>query len=276
MALLSNSKSVFINDGTLTFSGGDYTFDFTENKNFIQVELEDGQTTNLKFSQFLSIDKIVIGQDTNVTIDFARLETIEDIDFQANGGINLTGITFTTADVAGDAKFDPGQNLDAIVSELIQERGVTGAINALTINGNKGDAFKVIWDHLDDNYSYYNTNVNDAFIDLGIAYAKYLKEGGTPLTDVIVKFQADGSDADAAPERSQSLHDNILGNLDELSIVDKFGAGSGAIIDRIQNADLEGFIGEEGVYTDGRPIYGGYDTQDQMATRAFDADYFLI
>jgi len=115
------------------------------------------------------------------------------------------------------------------------------------------------------NYSYYNTTINDAFIDLGIAYAQYVKAGGKPLAD-IVKYAPDSADdADATPERLQSLHDNILGNFDELSIADKFGAGAAAIIDRIQQAGLGELIGEEGNFTDGRPIYGGYDYQNPTA-----------
>jgi hypothetical protein len=264
------------NSGVLTFTGGDYAFNFTNNKNFIQVEQENGQTTNLRASEFKAVSKIVIGQDTNVTLEFSKLKDI-DIDFQANGGVNLTGISFKTADAALDSKFEPGQNLDAIISELIEERGITGTIDAVTINGNKADAFKVIWDHLDDNYSYYNTHVNDAFIDLGIAYAAYLKEGGAPLTD-IVKYQADNtSDTDALPERSQTLHDNILGNFDETSITDKFGtAGDDAIFQRIIDAGLGEILGDIGNTSDGRGVYGGYDHQDPTQQQTFDRDYFVL
>lgn len=279
MARLTNSKSVLIdNNGALTLTGGDYAFNFTNNKNFIQIEQEDGQTTNLRANEFKTVSKIVIGQDTNVTLDFARLGAI-DIDFQANGGVNLTGITFKTADVASDSKFDLDQNLDAIISELIEERGITGTIDALTINGSKADAFKVIWDHLDDNYTYYNTAINDAFIDLGIAYAKYLKAGGEALTDTIVKYAPDAaSDADSTPERSQTLHDNILGNFDEGSIADRFSkdnpGGDDVIFQRIQGAGLGELIGVVGNLADGRPIYGGYDNQDPTPTRTWDADFF--
>jgi hypothetical protein len=279
VALLSNSKTVFLSDGTLSFSGGDFTFDFTENKNFVQVELEAGQTTNLTQTQFNSVSKIVVGQDTHVTIDFAKLGAT-DIDFQGNGSVNLTGITFTSADKAGNFKFEPNAdstNLDAIVKELIAERGVSGAVDALTINGNKADAFKVIWDHLDDNYStYYNTALNDCFIDLGIAYAKYLKAGGTAIMDV-AKYSPDGGDANTTPDRMQTMHDNLLGNLDEASIRDKFGTtGDDAIYARIQDAGFGPLLGVIGNDADGRGIYGGYDTQDPTQQRTFDHDYFMI
>jgi hypothetical protein len=118
MALLSNSKTLFIDDSVMTFSGGNYAFNFTSNKNFIQVEQEDGQTTNLRAGQFDKVEKIVIGQDTNVTLDFSKLAGV-DIDFQANGGVNLTGVTFDGANAASDSKFEPKQNLDSIIVELL-------------------------------------------------------------------------------------------------------------------------------------------------------------
>lgn len=189
--------------------------------------------------------------------------------------VTVNGVTFTGADAAADFKFEPSHNLDDLVSTLIASRGVTGAIDALTVNGGKADAFRLVWDHLDDNYSYYNTAVNDAFVDLGIAYAQYLLEGGEPLLDV-AKFQPDSAaDADLVPERLQTLHDNILGNFDEASITDKFGpAGDDAIFARIQAAGLGELIGEIGVLTDGRGVYGGYDTQNPTAVRLFDEAFF--
>jgi hypothetical protein len=95
---------------------------------------------------------------------------------------------------------------------------------------------------------------------------------------VIVKFAPDDpTDADPAPERAQSLHDNILGNFDQVSITDKFGAaGDDAIFGRIQKAGLGALIGDPDDTTDGRGVYGGYDDQDPTPQRAFDADFFGI
>ena len=186
------------------------------------------------------------------------------------GSLPITGVTFTSADAAADSKFEPSENLTPLLNRLIETRGVTGTIELL---GSDATAFKLVWDHLDDNYSYYNTNVNDAFIDLGIAYADYLLDGGERLLDV-VKFAADNGDADTLPERSQTLHDNILGNFDEISIGDKFGAGKGEIFERIQDAGLGAFLGVIGDPADGRGIYGGYDTQDPTQQILFDQQFF--
>ena len=63
MARLTNSKSVLIDrSGVLTLTGGDYAFNFTNKKNFIQIEQENGQTTNLRASEFQAVNKIVVGQ----------------------------------------------------------------------------------------------------------------------------------------------------------------------------------------------------------------------
>ncbi|WP_207455067.1 hypothetical protein [Azospirillum sp. SYSU D00513] len=271
MAVLGSSKTVSLNDGVLSFlRSGHYEFEF--GKKNIQIDREDGQVTNLSSSQFADIEEIVIGQDTTVTIGAGSLGLI-DLDFQGNGAVNLTGVTFTGADMAADGKFEPSQDLDTIVSELIEERGVNGALDALQVNGNQEDAFRVVWDHLDDNYFYYNTEINDAFIDLGIAYATHLREGGARLLD-IAKFAPDSSDAGTTPDRMQSLHDNILGNFDEASIMDKFGGNAGAIIDRIQDAGLGATLGVIGDYTDGRGVYSGSDDHDPTRQRTFDASFF--
>lgn len=186
------------------------------------------------------------------------------------GSIPVTGVSFVEADDAADSKFEPSDNLDSLLSALIVERGVTGTLDAL---GDDATAFKLVWDHLDDNYSYYNTAINDAFIDLGIAYSDYLLDGGEKLLDV-VKYAADGGDADALPERSQTLHDNILGNFDELSIADKFGSASSDIFERIQDAGLGEILGVIGDYTDGRGIYDGTAGDDPSHQIAFDQVFF--
>jgi hypothetical protein len=248
MAELFNSKRISIDNSVFDFkSKGDYTIDFS--KNFVQVKLDGGQNTNISDSAFSGATSF---------------------DFSDVCGLNLTGIKFTSADAASDFKFEPDTNLDALLRSLIGTEGVTKTLSMLSVNGGKADAFKLVWDHLDDNYSYYNTAINDAFIDLGIAYAQYVKNGGAPLVDTIVKYAPDGADEDATPERSQSLHDNILGNFDEFSIADKFGSGATAIIDRIQSKGFSEFIGVEGDYADGRPIYGGYDDQNPAPTIAWD------
>ena len=186
------------------------------------------------------------------------------------GSLPINGVTFTSADAAADYKFEPSENLSGLLTALIESRGVSGTVGLL---GSNETAFKLVWDHLDDNYTYYNTNVNDAFIDLGIAYADYLLDGGERLLDV-AKFTPDNGDAGTAPQRSQTLHDNILGNFDELSIADKFGAGAGEIFERIEEVGLGALVGVIGDYSDGRGIYSGNEGASATQTVLFDQAFF--
>ncbi len=59
--------------------------------------------------------------------------------------------------------------------------------------------------------------INEAFTRLGIEYAAYVKAGGTPLLDVVAKYTTDTNN-DGIPERLQSPHDNLLGNLSEAAL----------------------------------------------------------
>ena len=101
--------------------------------------------------------------------------------------------------------------------------------------------------------------MNEAFVRLGVEYAGYLEAGGTPLLGVVAKYTADGADAGTDPDRVQSLHDNLLGNLDIASMMDKFlGAGDGGSnpspIPGLYDA-LYALVDAEGLV--GRPIYSG-------------------
>ena len=71
-----------------------------------------------------------------------------------------------------------------------------------------------MWDFIDDNYTYYNNAINEAFVRLGLAYADYLQAGGTPLFDVIGEVHGRRRRRGGKPRPWQSLHDNLLGNLE--------------------------------------------------------------
>ena len=187
--------------------------------------------------------------------------------------IPVTGIDFVTADAATNYRFEPTANVDPLISALIAARGVAGTVSAL---GGNADAFRLVWDFLDDNYTYYNTGVNHGFVDLAIAYGDYLKGGGQEILD-IVKYAPDSAgDNNTLPDRAQTMHDNILGNLHEASIADKFGALAGDIFHQIQDAGYGAFLGVIGDYSDGRTYYGGYDTQAAagVAAHNFDQNFF--
>ncbi|MFC4228125.1 VCBS domain-containing protein, partial [Hoeflea alexandrii] len=157
----------------------------------------------------------------------------------------------------------PGYNDD--METLLQDvQGLPGVTSM-------ADAITAVWQHLDANYgTYYGNTVNEAFVRLGLEYAEYIQGGGSPLIDVIAKFQAD-TNGNGIPQRLQSLHDNLLGNLDGPSLADKFLAApngsNNADPQPALHAELTQAIDDLGLT--GRPIYGGYEGQANNAL-AFD------
>lgn len=102
-------------------------------------------------------------------------------------------------------------------SELANKKSILP--DGLTVNGQVSGAFKAWWDSFDDMYAagdnYYNTLINTQFVYLGNDYVDYLRNGGSALLE-IVKTSGDYI------TRQQSLHDNLLGNLGDTVIKDRF------------------------------------------------------
>ncbi|WP_420349549.1 right-handed parallel beta-helix repeat-containing protein [Pelagibius sp.] len=86
----------------------------------------------------------------------------------------------------------------------------------LTVDGSHANAFAAFWIFLDQSYvsggNFLNLPVNTDFAYLGNDYVRYLNAGGEALLD-LVKVP-DG--------RQQTLHDNLLGNLGDGPIADRF------------------------------------------------------
>ena len=179
--------------------------------------------------------------------------------------------------------FEPATNVDGTISVGLYAANSRTDMDALLATvqaalpagATTADAIASVWDYIDDVYStppgglhYYDVPLNKASVLLALSYAHYLQGGGLPLTDIVAKFQADGGDVDTLPDRSQPLHENILGALDLPSIDDKFSpnpATHDAIIQQITDAGLLG-----------RPIYGGYEGTDGSAARTWDQDHGLV
>ncbi|ABD06346.1 VCBS [Rhodopseudomonas palustris HaA2] len=137
------------------------------------------------------------------------------------------------ADVAADHKFEPVVVLDDTIQTLINThptamnvvlQGVLTALQVTNPSATLADAIAQVWDNLDDHYTatnYYNTSVNEQFIRLGVEYVKYLEAGGHPLVDVVAKYEPDVS-GNGVPDRVQSMHDNLLGNLNHTDFDSRF------------------------------------------------------
>lgn len=174
------------------------------------------------------------------------------------GGLEPTiALNSTITDALDSLPGNPG-DVATVLSTIAGELG-----------GNAAQAIAVVWDYLDDTYvsaGPLQPNINEAFARLGVAYVEYLQDGGSPLVDVVAKFIPDGVDADTLPERNQSLHDNLLGNLSSVALGDRF---SGSLL-----TDLTNLV--SGVDPDllTRIYYDGQDNHptEEAAARQFDLD----
>lgn len=265
MAIIGNSKTILLDDdGVLQFAApGNYTFE--TKKKFIQVQLEGGQTTNIDQTSYASVTALSIGVGAHVTMRYEEILNFEIKELA--GALDITGsFGFTDAFVTGF--FDATVDFDTLLGSAISANGVGTVAANLTLNGSKSDAIKALWDYLDESYvssGYYNQDINESFVRLGIEYVNYLEAGGEPLTDVVAKYTPDGSDADTNPERAQSMHDNLLGNLWNPVLSDRFSSNSELL------AELQSLI--PGEYL-GRPTFDGNDGSfggdKHDAVRAFD------
>ena len=290
-ASLFNAPGFSFADGVLTVKhggavaiteGSDGSWSYTQGANTYVI-------TSAEVDQIATIN--VANGGTTLQLSVNALVG-DSFTFTGKGDVEVNGLSFTTADQAANYKFEPNVNLDSFIAGELgpAQTDVAGALDALTDMFGQTNAFRLLWDFVDDNYSYYNTPINTVGVELGLAYAEYLQAGGAPITD-IAKYAPDGADAGTAPDRAQKMHDNLLGNLDINSIVDKFFDGNSAngsanvpdgyatngsnatpdeatgqaLIDAIVNAGLAG-----------RPYYGGYEGTDPGPTIAFDYAHGLI
>jgi hypothetical protein len=176
----------------------------------VKIKLDGGQAAVLSAAEYAAVTSFTFAPGAVLS-----------------GALAINGVTFTEAGPGGP--FEISHNLNDLLGTLITKHGVAGTLDILTINGSRADTIKVLWDYLDDAYvagnNYYNLPLNEAFVRLGAEYAEYLDAGGAPLTDVTAKFTADNGDTDSIPQREQSMHDNLLGNISLVSIQGRnFGA----------------------------------------------------
>jgi hypothetical protein len=149
------------------------------------------------------------------------------------------------------------------------DHGIAWTVDNLLVNGSKEDTFKLLWDFLDDAYvagaNYYDIPLNEAFVRLGVKYVEYLAAGGDPLTDVIAKYAPDTNN-NGIPQREQSMHDNLLGNLSLVSI-------EGRNFPAALKQELLALVPNE---YESRPVYSGNESDRggaaHDAVRAFDYD----
>ena len=266
----TNKPTVTATDGgtTLNFVGtGRYSLEFLDNGK-VKIGLEDGKTTLLSASEWTTVTKLNLGEHAQLSL------TVDQLGGRAvsgDGHLNIDGISFIEANesalnAAGVGNFEPSHNLTDVLGSLFAENGVAATMAQLTINGRLADTFKAAWDYLDDAYvagnNYYSLPLNESFVRLGVVYVDYLEAGGAPLTDVVAKYSENAS---GAFTRMQSMHDNLLGNLNGAVVAGRFPQPlRSELLDLIPDA------------YESRPVFDGnlasYGGAKHDAVRAFDYD----
>lgn len=247
-----DKATILIDGTTLIFAkAGSYTIDYLPSGN-VKFKVDGGHAQVLSAAEYAAIDSFAFAPGAVLDSE-----------------IRVNGVTFTGADASGP--FEASPNLDVLVAHALNNHGVGWAVDNLVINGSQADTFRLLWDFLDDGYvaggNYYDIALNETFVRLGVEYVDYLAAGGEPLTFTTAKFTSDGPDADALPEREQSMHDNLLGNLTIGALNDRFGSDPDLL------AELLALIPDE---YETRPYYDGADQRVggpiHDAVRAFDYD----
>ncbi|WP_166039489.1 hypothetical protein [Sphingosinicella sp. YJ22] len=251
MSRPASKATVILSNGNLHFTqGGVYTIDYLPSGN-VQIKLDGGKATVLKPADYASI----------TSFSFAPGATL-------GSPIHINGVTFTEAGPGGP--FEINLNLDSLIGHLITTNGIEWTVANLVINGSQADTFKTLWDYLDDAYvaggNPFNVALNETFVRLGVEYVSYIEGGGDPFTDVTAKFAAD-TNANGIPQREQSMHDNLLGNLTIGAINARFGG------DPVLKAELLDLIPDD---YEARLLYEGLESQvggpRHDNVRAFDYD----
>ncbi|MBB6182582.1 DUF4214 domain-containing protein [Pseudorhizobium flavum] len=178
-------------------------------------------------------DGTVLGINANVFNLLYGLD-IGDFTFSGKGTVDLKYVDFFEADETG-GDYEASANLGNIISAL-QEDGVN-----FTVNGDEAETIRALWELYDERYADNPNDAvnNEALVDLGLRYIEYLVDGD-PIMDV-VKY----SDSEGNP-RLQSMHDNLLGNLNASPIGYRFEGD--------KEAELLAKIPDE---FETRPIYSG-------------------
>lgn len=223
-----------ITGSTLHFAQpGAYTIEYLPSGN-VKIKVDGGKAFVISEEEYAAITSFTFADGASIS-----------------GPVQINGVTFTEADEALDSKFETSHNLNALIAEMIETGGIDYAIDNLIINGSQADTFKVLWDYLDDFYVN-GIQFNEAFVRLGVAYVEYIEGGGTPFTDITAKYIADDADSNLLPEREQSMHDNLLGNLTAGAINVRFSG------DPVLKAELLSLIPDE---YESRLLYEGLESQ---------------
>ena len=194
-----------------------------------------------------------------VVVSGSDLDSL-NVNFTGTGTVDITGVGI------GPSVVEEGESQFASVSADLYKVLLPNAHARLhapdsapfvAVNGGEADFIKASWVYFDRQYyegwpatwveNYYDLDLSQAKADLALLYIQYLEDGGdaAPFLAFVAKTAVSGSEQ----SRSQSVHDNILGEVSAASLNDRFGGPD--------RADLrEAYFEQAGEFTD-RPWVSG-------------------
>lgn len=171
---------------------------------------------NVQFSDLGALTRIVTASGQTLQIDGAQLDVVSD----ADASLTIAGDGAVDIVNAGLETFFDGTSPTVLNLLGLEFEGLSAGNSLvpdrLTVDGSHTGALSAFWIPLDQQYvganDFHNLAINTAFVFLGNDYARYLAGGGEALLDIVKVTSG----------RAQSLHDNLLGNLNDSPIASRF------------------------------------------------------
>ncbi|NYT82750.1 hypothetical protein H0A70_14770 [Alcaligenaceae bacterium] len=220
--------SMTVEDDVVVFSGGG-----------IRV------ATELKLSADSTFE-IHVSKNQKLTVVGSVLDE-KGVKFSGDGLVDIKDITIAESSVSEGVSNFAKVNVDLskVLLPNIDDRIAMGDTTPIIlVNGTEVDFIKASWVYFDQKYysgwpdaweNYYNTPLNEAKANLALLYVSYLEKGGSP--DPFLSFVAKTAVSAGQQTRSQSVHDNILGELTSAALrdrglIEEYGKLAGAYTER--------------------------------------------
>lgn len=218
---------------------------------------------NVEFSDLGALTRIVTASGQNLQLDGAQLDAIS----QADGTLTIAGDGAVDVVNSGLETFFDGTAPEVLNLLALEIEGLSASNSLvpdrLTVDGSHTDALAAFWIQLDQQYvganNFYDLAINTSF--------------GEALLDIVKVTSG----------RAQSLHDNLLGNLNDSPIASRFtnlGADDPRTADGATFGDRPVHSGgvSDGLYSDVSTLSAvrGWDIAHDIAFPASVPPYYAV
>ena len=166
-----------------------------------------------------SLSRLVTSEGQEITLDGQSIDSLSEagstLTIAGDGAVDIVNANLS---LPNDGVTEPSVlNLLALEFEGRADQQSLVPEN-FTVNGSHTDAIAAFWIQLDALFEGASDSleINTKFVFLGNDYVAFLRAGGEPLLDLVQLGEPDDP-------RQQTLHDNLLGNLGDGVIANRFG-----------------------------------------------------